>query len=182
MSHAPPEFHYNVSYTPHALHTPLAAHWRHLLTSSTTSALVARLLTSSSSQYQSACLRQPLLTVDLIGRWPLTLTQSWLFCNLGAPYPVFHVDFIFAYFVSKWKIRTDLLLVAITVADNPTNVFVIFANVLAIVLRLAIFATNQLFQFLLLLLLTLRVANQWLLSLHSLSLLDPLSPFPEMTL
>ena len=51
------------------------------------------------------------------------------------------------------------LLVAIIVADNSTNVFAIFANVLAIVLRLAIFATNQLFQFLLLLLLTLRVAN-----------------------
>ena len=66
--------------------------------------------------------------------------------------------------------------------NNPVNVFVVFANVLATILRLAIFATNQLFQFLLLLLLTLRVANQWLLSLHSLSLLDPLSPFPEMTL
>ena len=77
---------------------------------------------------------------------------------------------------------TDLLLVAIIVADNPTNIFVIFANILAVVLRLVIFATNQLFQFLLLLLLTLRVANQWLSSLHSLSLLDPLSPFPEMTL
>ena len=80
------------------------------------------------------------------------------------------------------KNKTDLLLVAIIVADNPTNVFAIFANVLAIVLRLAIFATNQLFQFLQLLLLTLRVANKWLPSLHSLSLLDPLSPFLEMIL
>ena len=59
------------------------------------------------------CLRQPLtsssdsgdLTVDF-SSWPLTLTltltvDSWLlseltFCNPGAPYPVFRVDFIFA--------------------------------------------------------------------------------------
>ena len=68
------------------------------------------------------------------------------------------------------------------VTDNPTNVFTIFANVLTITLRLAITATNQLFPFLLLLLLTLRVSNQWLPFLHSLSLLDPLSPFPQMTL
>ena len=75
-----------------------------------------------------------------------------------------------------------LLLVAIIVVDNPTNVFTIFANVLAIVLRLAIVTTNQLFQFLLLLLLTLRVSNQWLLSLHSLSLQNALSPCPQITL
>ena len=56
--------------------------------------------------------------------------------------------------------------------DNPENVFAIFANVLATVLKLVIIATNQLFQFLLLLLLTLRVSNQWLPSLHSLSLQD----------
>ena len=49
------------------------------------------------------------------------------------------------------------LLVAIIVVDNPANVFAIFANILATVLRLAIVATNQLFQFLLLPLLTLRV-------------------------
>ena len=75
-----------------------------------------------------------------------------------------------------------LLLVAIIVVDNPTNVFTIFANVLVTVLRLAIVATNQLFQFLLLLLLTLRVSNQWLLSLHSLSLQNVLSPCPQITL
>ena len=43
-------------------------------------------------------------------------------------------------------------------------------------MRLVIIATNQLFQFLLLLLLTLRVSNQWLPSLHNLSLLNALSP------
>ena len=43
-------------------------------------------------------------------------------------------------------------------------------------------ATNQLFQSLLLLLLTLRVSNQWLLSLHSLSLQNAHSPCPQMTL
>ena len=75
-----------------------------------------------------------------------------------------------------------LLLVAIIVVDNPANVFAIFANVLATVLRLAIVATNRLFQFLLLLLLTLRVYNQWHLSLHSLSLQNALSPCPQMTL
>ena len=80
------------------------------------------------------------------------------------------------------KNKASLLLIAIIVADNLSNVFAIFANILAIVFRLAIIATNQLFLFLLLLLLTLRVANQWLPSLHSLSLLDPLSPFPEMSL
>ena len=68
------------------------------------------------------------------------------------------------------KNRTGLLLVAIIVVDNLANAFAIFVNVLATVLRLAIVATNQLFQFLLLLLLTLRVYDQWLLSLHSLSL------------
>ena len=57
-----------------------------------------------------------------------------------------------------------------------------FSNVLATVLRLVIVATNQLFQFLLLLLLTLRVFNQWLPSLHSLSLQNALSPCPKMTL
>ena len=77
---------------------------------------------------------------------------------------------------------TSLLPFATIVADNPTNVFAIFANDLAIILRLAINATNQLFSFLLLQLLTLRVSNQWLLSLHSLSLLDPLFPFSKMTL
>ena len=80
------------------------------------------------------------------------------------------------------RIRTGLLLVAIIVADNPTNVFAIFANVLTTVLRLAIVATNQLFQFLLLLLLTLRVSNQWIPSLHNLSLQNALSPCPQMTL
>ena len=35
--------------------------------------------------------------------------------------------------------------------------------------------------FLLLLLLTLRLSNQWLLSPQSPSLLDPLSPFPQLT-
>ena len=61
------------------------------------------------------------------------------------------------------------------------NVFAIFTNVLAIILRLAIIATNQLLPFLLLLLLTLRVSNQWFPSLHCPSLLDPLSPFPQLT-
>ena len=84
-----------------------------------------------------------------------------------------------------WRLtltRTGLLLVAIIVTDNPANVFAIFANVLVTILRLAIIATNQLFQFLLLLLLTLRVSNQWLPSLHSLSLAVAFSPFPQMTL
>ena len=89
---------------------------------------------------------------------------------------------IFANFSSKWRIRTCLLLIAIIVVDNPTNVFAIFANVLTTILRLAINATNELFPYLLLQLLTLRVSNPWLPSLHSLSLLDPLSPFLEMTL
>ena len=80
------------------------------------------------------------------------------------------------------KNKDGILLVAIIVADNPANVFVIFANVLATILRLAIIATNQLCQFLLLLLLTLRVSNQWLPSLHSLSLQDALSPCPQITL
>ena len=48
-------------------------------------------------------------------------------------------------------------------------------------MRLAINTTNQLLPFLLLLLLTLRVSNQWLSSLQSPSLLDPLSPFPQLT-
>ena len=39
--HTPPEFHCNVSYMPHVLHAPLAAHWRHLLTLSAMLALVA---------------------------------------------------------------------------------------------------------------------------------------------
>ena len=64
--------------------------------------------------------------------------------------------------------------------DNPTNVFTNFANILAIILRLIIIAKNQLFPFLLLLLLALRVSNQWLLSPYSLSLLDLLSPFPQL--
>ena len=55
-----------------------------------------------------------------------------------------------------------------------------FCKHLATILRLAIIATKQLFQFLLLLLLTLRVSNQWLPSLHSLSLLVALSPFPQI--
>ena len=84
--HALLEFHYNVNYAPQALHAPLAAHWHHLLTSSTTSALVARLLMSPTdiiiqlvpSQLAYVSLCWP-LTVDLTGRWPLTLTQSWLF-------------------------------------------------------------------------------------------------------
>ena len=114
----------------------------------------------------------------------LTLTVHFFseltFCNPGIPCPVFRVDFIlqsvFAYFASKWRIRIGLLLFATIVANNPTNVFAIFANVLAIILRLAINGTSQLFPFLLQLL-TLRVSNPWLLSL-----LDPLSPFPKMTL
>ena len=77
---------------------------------------------------------------------------------------------------------TSLLPFATIVADNPTNDFAIFANDLAIILRLAINATNQLFSFLLLQLLTLRVSNPWLLCLHNLDLLGPLSPFLEMTL
>ena len=77
---------------------------------------------------------------------------------------------------------TSLLLVAIIVIDNPENIFAIFANVLATVLRLVIVAINQFFQFLLLLLLTLIVSNQWLPSLHSLSLQNALSPCPQMTL
>ena len=113
--------------------------------------------------------------------WPLTFSMVD-FYSPGSPYPVFRVDSIFAYFASKWRIRTGLLLVAIIVTDNPTNVFAIFANVLATILRLAIIAIKQLLQFLLLLLLTLRVSNQWLPSLHSLSLLVALSPFPQMTL
>ena len=40
------------------------------------------------------------------------------------------------------KNRTGLLLVAIIVVDNLANVFAIFVNVLATVLRLAIIATN----------------------------------------
>ena len=43
------------------------------------------------------------------------------------------------------KNKAGLLLVAIIVAENPTNVFAILANVLATVLKLAIIATNQLF-------------------------------------
>jgi len=65
------------------------------------------------------------------------------------------------------------LLTTIIVGDNPTNDFVIFANVLAIVLKLAIIVTNQLFLFLLLLLLKLRVSNQWLPSARSPRLMDP---------
>ena len=80
------------------------------------------------------------------------------------------------------RIRTSLLPFTTIVADNLINVFAIFVNVLTTILRLAIIATNQLFQFLLLLFLTLRVSNQWLSSLHSLSFLDPLSPFLEITL
>ena len=53
---------------------------------------------------------------------------------------------------------TDLHFIATIIADNSTNVFAIFANVLAIILRLAINTTNQLFPFLLLLLITLRVS------------------------
>ena len=64
------------------------------------------------------------------------------FCSPGAPYPVFRVDFIFAFFAFKLRIRTGLLLVAIIVVDNLVNVF---ANVLTTILRLAIIATNQLF-------------------------------------
>ena len=48
--------------------------------------------------HQSACWRHPLTF-----SWRLTLTRfdCWLwpeltFCSTGAPYPVFHVDFIFA--------------------------------------------------------------------------------------
>ena len=93
--HVPPESHCNVSYA-----LP-AAHWSHLLTSSATSALVALLLMSSSdviikwdpvSAYVSLCWP---LTIDLIGRWPLTESEL-TFCSPGAPYPVFRVDFIFA--------------------------------------------------------------------------------------
>ena len=40
---------------------------------------------------------------------------------------------IFAYFASKWRIRTSLLPFATIIANNPTNVFAIFANVLAII-------------------------------------------------
>ena len=74
----------------------------------------------------------------------------------------------------------SLLFIATIVTNNPTNVFAIFANVLAIILRFAINATNQLFPFLLLLLLKLRVSNQWLPSLQSPSLLDLLSPFSQL--
>ena len=58
-----------------------------------------------------------------------------------------------------------LLLITTILADNPTHVF---TNILAIILRLAIIVTNQLFLVLLLLLLTLRVSNQWHSSPHSL--------------
>ena len=55
------------------------------------------------------------------------------------------LQYIFAYFVSKWRIRTSILFIATIVVDNPTIVFAIFANILAIILRLAINTTNQLF-------------------------------------
>ena len=108
---------------------------RHVSIVSTAYVNINRLLTST-------CWRQH--------RW-----LSWP----SAPYPAFRVDFIFAYFTSKWRIRIGLLFVATIIANNPTNVFAIFANLLAIILRLAINATSQLFPFLLLLLLTLRVSN-----------------------
>ena len=52
------------------------------------------------------------------------------------------------------------------------NIFAIFANVLTIILRLAINATNQLFPFLLLLLLTLRVSNKSAVSTITISIVD----------
>ena len=133
-----------------------------------------------------------LFSVDLYWRFTIDflLFDSWLFavrvflprfsrrfhfCNF---FFFFFFFFFFAYFASKWSIMIGLLLIATIVADNPTNVFAIFANVLAIILRLAIIAINQLFAFLLLLLLTLRVFNQWLPSSQSLHLLNPLLPFP----
>ena len=125
-----------------------------------------------------------LSTVDFdfgrVYRWLFVIVD---FLQSNAPYPVFRVDFIFAvfffaYFSYKWRIRTGLLLIATIISINPSNIFANFANILATTLRLAIIATNQLFQFLLLLLLTLRVSNQWLPSLHSLSLQGALSPCP----
>ena len=70
--HALPEFHCNVSYVPHALHVSPAAHWCHLLMSSATSALVACLLMSSSSQY--------LVNLLMSAYWPLTWpsVDRWL--------------------------------------------------------------------------------------------------------
>ena len=75
----------------------------------------------------------------------------------------------------------DRFFIAIIIADNPINKFAIFVNILAIILRPAINVTNQLFPFMLLLLLTLRISNRWLPSSQSPSLLDPLSPFPQLT-
>ena len=124
------------------------------------------------------------LTVDFdfpIDRWLLTFSRVD-FCSSGSPYLVFRVDSIFAYFASKWRIRIGFLLVAIIVTNNPTNVFAIFVNILTTILRLVIITKKQLYQFLLLLLLTLRVSNRWLSFLHSLSLLIALSPFPQMIL
>ena len=62
----------------------------------------------------SSCWPHP-LTVDQVDfdYWPLTLIGSLTltvnfsppevdFCSPGSPYPIFHVDFIFAYYISKW--------------------------------------------------------------------------------
>ena len=82
--------------------------------------------------------------------------------------------------IRKWN-NWDICVFATIVANNPTNVFEIFANILAIILRHTITAINQMLPFLLLLLLTLRVSNQRLPSPNNPSLLDPLSPFPQST-
>ena len=96
--HTLPEFHCNVNYAPHALHAPLAAHWRHSLTPSvdvichvSPSCLLADVTwwchhpISTQLGYVSLCW---LLTVDF--------DPELTFCSPGAPYPVFRIDFIFA--------------------------------------------------------------------------------------
>ena len=116
--------------------------WRHLPRH-----LPRHLMTSSATSSADVIIDQ-----DVYQRWLWLRVDfdRWLFarvdfCSPGALYPVFRLDFIFAiYFASKWRIRTGLLLVVIIIVDNPANIFAIFANILATVLRLAIVATNQL--------------------------------------
>ena len=80
------------------------------------------------------------LTVDFL------LFDRWLFVVQVLLTHIFaqisFLQYIFAYFVSKWRIRTSLLFIATIVVDNPT---IVFANILAIILKLAINTTNQLF-------------------------------------
>ena len=150
--------------------------------------IVHHLLSSLATSSYWPALTIPLTCVDWTIDFDrgLTFCQSWLLqskCSLHSFSRRFHFCSIFLHILLLNKrIRTSLLPFTTIVADNLINVFAIFVNVLTTILRLAIIATNQLFQFLLLLFLTLRVSNQWLSSLHSLNFLDPLSPFLEITL